>query len=115
MLYMAGGDHLPLKLAPSRQLIGPRPPLPPMPTANFFTLGIMMMQSAFATTLAGTSLLPSIACNTVAAFLRVSSSLPLLAPHAGRVEKIRSRDVSKQSIAVLVCRIAIQPPFLGTA
>jgi hypothetical protein len=31
------------------------------------------------------------------------------------VEKIRSSDVSKQSIAVLVCRIAIQPPFSRTA
>src|SRR5271165_1588414 len=110
MLYMAGADHLPLKFLPSRQLIGPRPPLPPMPTANFFTLGKMMMESAFATTLAGTSLPPSIACNTVAAFLMVSSSLFLSAPHMGRV-KIRSRDASKQAIAVLVLGMGSQPPF----
>jgi hypothetical protein len=49
------------------------------------------------------------------ALRRVSSSLPLSAAHTGKVEKIRSRDVSKQSLAVLVCRIAIPPPFLGTA
>src|SRR5271165_2679592 len=112
MLYMAGGDHLPLKLAPSRQVIGPRPPLPPMPTANFFTLGRIMMQSALATVLAGTSLLPTIACNTVVAFLMVSSSLVLSAPHAGRV-RIRSRDASRQHIAVLVFGMGIKPPFLG--
>src|SRR5271165_1422446 len=101
MLYMAGGPHLPVKSAPSRQTIGPRPPVPPMPTANFFTLGRMMMHSAFATVLAGTSLLPTIACNTVVAFLIVSSSLVLsAAPHAGRV-KSRSRDTSEKQIAVL--------------
>src|SRR5271166_4697969 len=110
MLYMAGGDHLPLKFLPSRQLIGPRPPLPPIPTANFFTLGKMMMQSAFATTLAGTSLPPSIACNTVAAFLMVSSSLVLSAPQAGRV-KTTSRDASKQATTTLVLGMGSQPPF----
>src|SRR5208283_5335511 len=111
MLYMAGGDHLPVKLAPSRQVIGPRPPVPPIPTANFFTLGRITMQSAFATVLAGTSWLPTIACNTVVAFLMVSSSLFLSAPQAGRV-KIRSRDASKQDIAVLVFDMGIKPPFL---
>src|SRR5271157_4566422 len=110
MLYMAGGDHLPVKLAPSRQVIGPRPPVPPMPTANFFTLGRITMQSAFATVLAGTSALPTIACNTVAAFLMVSSSLFLSAPQAGRVE-IRSRVVSKQDIAILVLGMGSQAPL----
>src|SRR5271166_7183491 len=110
MLYMAGGDHLPVKLAPSRQVIGPRPPVPPMPTANFFTLGRITMQSAFATTLAGTSWLPTIACNTVAAFLMVSSSLFLSAPHAGRV-RIRSRDASKQDTGALACGMGIRPPY----
>src|ERR1019366_8348302 len=86
MLYMAGGPHLPVKSAPSRQVIGPRPPVPPMPTANFFTLGRMTMQSAFATVLAGTSLLPTIARNTVSAFLMVSSSLFLSAPQTGRAK-----------------------------
>src|SRR5271166_2858476 len=110
MLYMAGGDHLPVKSAPSRQVIGPRPPVAPRPTANFFTLGRITMQSAFATTLAGMSWPPTIACNTVAAFLMVSSSLFLSAPHAGRV-KIRSRVVSKQDIAILVLGMGSQPPF----
>src|SRR5271167_4143550 len=110
MLYMAGGDHLPVKLAPSRQVIGPRPPVPPMPTANFFTLGRITMQSALATTLAGMSWPPTIACNTVAAFLMVSSSLFLSAPQAGRV-KITSRDVSKQATAILVLGMGSQPPF----
>src|SRR5271167_3200578 len=113
MLYMAGGDHLPVKLAPSRQVIGPRPPVPPMPTANFFTLGRITMQSAFATTLAGTSWLPTIACNTVVAFLMVSSSLFLSAPHAGRV-KIRSRDASKEQIVVLTFGMGSKPPFLNS-
>src|SRR5271165_3974708 len=114
MEYMAGGDHLPLKLAPSRQLIGPRPPVPPTPTANFFTLGRITMQSAFSTTLAGTSLLPTIACNTVAAFLMVSSSLFLSAPQAGRV-KIRSRDASKQATTILVLGMGSQPPFIQSS
>src|SRR5271157_5590887 len=110
MVYIEGGDHLPLKSLPSRQLIGPRPPVPPMPTANFFTLGRMMTQSAFATTLAGTPSPPSMACNTVAALRMVSSSLFLSAPQAGKV-KTRSRDVRKQDITLLVCCIGIQPPF----
>src|SRR3974377_590978 len=107
MVYMAGGDHFPLKLAPSRQVMGPRPPVPPTPTANFFTLGRMMMQSALATVLAGTSLLPTIACRTVVALLMVSSSLVLSAPHMGRVDKIRSREVSKQTTAFLLYRIGM--------
>src|SRR5271157_5820317 len=74
MEYMAGGDHLPVKPLPSRHDIGPRPPVPPMPTANFFTLGRMMMQLAFSSTLRGTSLLASMACRTVEAFLMISSS-----------------------------------------
>jgi hypothetical protein len=41
----------------------------------------------------------------------VSSSLVLSAPHAGKV-KIRSRDVSKQDIAILVLVMGIKPPFL---
>src|SRR5580693_5689321 len=115
MLNIEGADQRPLKFFPPRQVIGPRPPVPPTPNANFFTLGRTMTQSAFASTSAGTSLLASIACNTVVALPRVSSSLPLSAAHTGNVEKIRSRDVSKQSMAFLVCCIAIQPPFLRTA
>src|SRR5271163_481896 len=109
MVYIAGADHLPLKFLPPRQLIGPRPPVPPIPTANFFTLGRMIMQSDFATTLAGTSLLATIACNTVAALLRVCSSSALSAPQTGRVEKIRNRDVSKQGIALWLCGMEFKP------
>src|SRR5271167_2624662 len=102
MLYMAGGDHLPVKLAPSRQVIGPRPPVPPIPTANFFTLGRITMQSAFATVLAGMSLLPTIACNTVVASLMVSSSLFLSALHAGRANNIDITDTSKTIFLIMV-------------
>src|SRR5690348_7710828 len=45
---IAGADHLPLKFLPVRQVIGPRPPLPPMPKPNFFTLGSTITQFAFA-------------------------------------------------------------------
>src|SRR5271156_386333 len=115
MLYMAGGDHLPWKLLPVRQVIGPRPPVPPMPTANFFTLGRIMMQSAFASTLAGMSLVPTIACNTVVAFRMVSSSLDLSAPNTGRLELTRSADVSKLSTTALLRGIEIAPPFVGAS
>src|SRR5271154_1978536 len=112
MLYMAGGDHLPVKLAPSRQVIGPRPPVPPMPTANFFTLGRIMMQSAFASTPGGMSLVLTIACNTVVAFLMVSSSLLLSAPNTGSVELIKNADVSKLSTTFLLRGIDLAPPFV---
>ena len=39
--YIAGVDHLPSKFWPVRQRKGPRPPLPPTPKPNFFTLGRM--------------------------------------------------------------------------
>src|SRR6516162_8044001 len=97
MLYIAGADHLPVKPLPSRQVIGPRPPVPPMPTANFFTLGRMMMQSAFASTLSGTSLAETMACKTVVALRSVSSSSDLLAPHAGSVARTRQKDAIKHS------------------
>jgi len=54
-----------------------------MATAFVVTLGRTMTQSALASTSAGTSLLVSIACNTVVALPRVSSSLPLSAAHSG--------------------------------
>jgi len=88
---MAGADHLPLKFLPGRQIIGPRPPLPPTPNPNFFTLGSTMMQLARAGTSAGTFLLSIILCNTVAAFLRVSSSFDLSAPQAGTMNMINKR------------------------
>src|SRR5271165_6129299 len=86
-----------------------------MPTANFFTLGRIMMQSAFASTLDGMSLVLTIACNTVVAFRMVSSSLALSAPNTGRVELTRSADVSKLSTTVLLRGIGIGPPFVGAS
>src|SRR5271154_2801595 len=105
MVYMAGADHLPVKFLPPRQLIGPRPPLPPMRKAAFFTLGRTRTQSAFATTLAGTCLLSSIACNTVAPLLRVSSSDPLSAPRADGAKRMSTGSTSKLSAAVFLYRI----------
>src|SRR5271167_853526 len=113
MVYMAGADHAsPLKFLPVRQVIGPRPPLPPTPTANFFTPGKTRMQLAVTSRLAGTALLSSIACNTTAAFWMVCSSLPWSAPHAGRVE-IKSRGASNQDTAVLIFEVGIQRSFIA--
>src|SRR5271167_1831846 len=108
MEYMAGGDHFPVNPLPSRHVIGPRPPVPPMPTANFLTLGRMMMQLALARTLGGTSFEASMACKTEAALRMVSSSSALLAPHTGSVTSRRTRDTSKHGTTFLVCSIAIQ-------
>src|SRR5271165_2004019 len=111
IVYMAGADHSsPLKFLPLRQVIGPRPPLPPTPTANFFTPGKTRMQFAVTSRLDGTTLLPSIACNTAVAFSMVSSSLPLSAPHAGRIE-IKSTSASNQDTAVLIFKVGIQHLF----
>src|SRR5207249_201410 len=74
MLYRAGADHGPVKLAPVRQLIAPPPPDPPMPMLNFLTPGRTMMQSALASTYIATSCRLSISCKTAAVFLSVSSS-----------------------------------------
>src|SRR5271163_310067 len=111
MVYMAGADHLPLKFLPPRQLIGPRPPLPPMRKAAFFTLGRTTMQSALAIRLEEMLLSLSIACNTAAAFLRVSSSSPLSAPHAGRFKRTSTREVRKLSTAVFLYGIGLNPPL----
>src|SRR6516225_3751693 len=115
MLYIAGGDHLPVKFAPSRQLIGPRPPVPPMPTANFFTRGITMTQSALASAPAGTSLLPIIAVSTVVALRMVSSSSDLLAAHKVRVPRTSVSDASTQIIILLLRSIAMLPPLLANS
>src|SRR5215469_2973657 len=107
MEYMAGGDHLPVKRLPSRHVIGPRPPVPPIPTANFFTLGRMMMQSALASTPVGTSLLATMACKTVVALRMVSSSSALLAPPTGTATKARQKDVNKHNMGFLVGSMSI--------
>src|SRR5579864_7637300 len=102
MLYMAGVDHFPLKFFPWRQIIGPRPPLPPITKPTFFTSGRTMTQLARARTSAGTFLLPSIACSTVAAFFRVSSSFDLSAAHTGTRIRLMSVDVRKRCTTFLV-------------
>src|SRR5208283_67656 len=86
--YMAGADHGPLKFLPVRQTMGPRPPLPPIPTPNFFTLGRTTTQSARASTSVGTFLPSIIDCNTVAAFRSVSSSFDLSAAQAANANSM---------------------------
>src|SRR5208337_975955 len=108
MVYMAGADHSsPLKFWPLRQAIGPRPPVPPTPTANFFTPGKTRMQLAVTSRLDGTTLLSSSACNTAVACSMVCSSLPWSAPHAGKTE-IKSRGARNQDTAVLIFKVGIQ-------
>src|SRR5580658_9273948 len=81
---MAGADHLPLRLGPVRQDIGPRPPVPPTPTLNFLTLGRTMTQSALPKRSRGMLLLLNISCRTFAASRSVDSSLYVLAANAGK-------------------------------
>src|SRR5208283_3007150 len=85
MVYMAGADHSsPLKFWPLRQAIGPRPPVPPTPTANFFTPGKTRMQLAVTSRLDGTTLLSRSAC--LALPPRVGR------PRASLIDEPRSRD-----------------------
>src|SRR5271167_1306651 len=86
--YMAGDDHGPLKFLPVRQTIGPRPPLPPTPTPNFFTPGRTTTQLARANTSVGTFLPSIIDCSTVAAFRSVSSSFDLSAAQAANAKSM---------------------------
>src|SRR6516225_5056545 len=85
-VYIAGADHLPLKFSPVRQLMGPRPPLPPTMKPPFFRLGITTTQSAFASTSSGTEPPLSIAVSTLVPLEIVSSSFVLSAPQAGRID-----------------------------
>src|SRR5579871_5364659 len=95
-LYIAGADHLPvLEL---RQSIGPRPPLPPIPSANFLTSGRTMMHSAFAITSDGIFWSFSICCSVLAAFLSVSSSFDLLPAQAGRANTTTNVETSQTPI-----------------
>src|SRR5690242_21169993 len=75
--YIAGVDHLPSKFWPLRQSKGPRPPLPPIPKPNFFTLGRMSRQSAFDNEVSEMLLLLRKPCNTKFACRSVSSSSKL--------------------------------------
>src|SRR6516164_9749784 len=111
IVYMAGADHLPLlRFLLLRQVIGPRPPLFPRPTANVFTPGSTMMQFAVAKRPVGTALPANIACNTAPAFFKVSSSLLLSALRAGRVE-IKISSPSTQDRGVLILRWDIRRLF----
>src|SRR4029077_669317 len=101
--YIAGVDHLPSKFWPLRQSKGPRPPLPPIPKPNFFTLGRMSTQLAFDNEVSEMLLLLRKPCNTKFACRRVSSSFCLSAANTGRI--IRSTiEASKQGKTFLVIR-----------
>src|SRR5215469_17578349 len=103
--YIAGADHLPLKFPPRRQSKGPRPPLPPTPTPNFFTSGKISTQLALSNTLGEMSLLFSISCNTRLARRRVSSSFCLSAANTRGIS--RNMEGRKQSKALLVVRALV--------
>src|SRR5271156_699339 len=110
MVYMAGGDHLPLKFLPPRQLIGPRPPLPPRRKAAFFTLGRTTMQSALAIKVEEMLLSLSMACNTAVAFLRVSSSFAWSSSaRTGTVRTATTENASNRHTAIFLCGTNIPP------
>src|SRR5258707_6429926 len=75
--YIAGGDHLPSEFWPLRQSKGPRPPLPPIPIPDFFTLGRISQQLAFVNEVSEMLLLLSNPCNTRLACRMVASSFSL--------------------------------------
>src|SRR5258708_15680976 len=93
--YIAGVDHLPSKFRPLRQSKGPRPPLPPIPKPNFFTLGRMRTQLAFDNDVSEMLLLLRKPCNTKFACRRVSSSFFLSPANTGRIIS-RIMEVRKQ-------------------
>src|SRR5215472_11857152 len=93
MLYIAGADHFPV--AELRQTIGPRPPLAPIPNPNFLTSGRTRTQSAFAITSDGMFWSLSICCSTFPAFLRVCSSLSLLAAQTGRANRSKQAETTQ--------------------
>src|SRR6201984_2386076 len=101
--YIAGVDHLPSKFWPLRQSKGPRPPLPPMPKPNFFTLGRMSRQSAFDSEVSEMSLLLRKRCNTKFACRSVSSSFALSPANTGRIVS-SIMEVRKQDRAFLLNR-----------
>src|SRR5579862_8857552 len=110
--YIAGADHLPLKFAPPRQSRGPRPPLPPTPKPNFFTLGRMSTQFALGN-IPGEMLLLSIRpCNTRLACRMVSSSFCLSPANIGRVSKSIAVHVRKQDkLFRVICPLIFSDAF----
>src|SRR6266850_6267324 len=101
--YIAGVDHLPSKFWPLRQSKGPRPPLPPIPKPNFFTLGRMSTQLAFDNEVSEMLLLLRKPCNTRLACRSVSSSFSLSPANTGRII-ISIMEVRKQDKAFLLIR-----------
>src|SRR5271170_556518 len=110
--YIAGADHLPSKVWPVRQSKGPRPPLPPMPMPNFFTLGRISTQEACDSTVGEMSLLLIISWSTRLALRMVSSSFCLSAANTGRISIIT--EVKQQSKAFLVIRALVLPKLVGS-
>src|SRR5277367_209876 len=110
--YIAGVDHLPSKFWPPRQSKGPRPPLPPIPKPNFFTLGRMSTQSALDNDASEILLLLRKPCNTKLAPRRVSSSFFLSAANTGRIisntMEVRNQGKSLREILLLVFSNAVR-------
>src|SRR5215469_11856906 len=109
MLYIAGADHFPV--AALRQTIGPRPPLAPIPNPNFLTAGRTRTQSAFAITSDGMFWSLSICCSTFPAFLRVCSSLSLLAGQTGRPNRTKQTATSPKRRRVLAYALCLMSHF----
>src|SRR5271154_2444851 len=112
MLYIAGADHRPTKFLLPRQVIGPRPPVPPTIKAPFFTLGSTITQSAFASRLAGMLLSFSMPFRTVAAFPSVSSSFEESSACTGHTKEPSSRAASKQAMPILLRDTGFQTPLI---
>src|ERR1700757_3263100 len=102
--YIAGADHLPSKFCPVRQSKGPRPPLPPTPKPNFFTLGRISTQLAFDNEACEMSLLLIMSCNTRLALRRVFSSFSLSEEATGRIRNSIIMGARKQGKAFLASR-----------
>src|SRR6201984_887372 len=117
--YIAGVDHLPSKFWPLRQSKGPRPPLPPIPKPNFFTLGRMSTQLAFDNEVSEMLLPLRKPCNTKFACRSVSSSFSLSPANTGRIissiMELRKQDKTFLLIRSLVFSDAVlsMDPFLS--
>src|SRR5882762_5562543 len=110
--YIAGVDHLPSNFWPLRHSKGPRPPLPPIPKPNFFTLGRMSTQLAFDNEVSEMLLLLRKPCKTEFACRSVSSSFALSPANAGRIissiMEVRKQDKAFQIIRSLVFSGAVR-------
>src|ERR1700758_5099919 len=117
--YIAGADHLPSKFWPPRQSRGPRPPLPPIPKPNFFTLGRMSTQLAFDSDACEMLLPLRKPCKTRFACQSVSSSFSLSPANTGRIissiMEVRKKDKAFLLIRSLVFSDAVlsMGPFLS--